>query len=762
MILMTAAFVLSGFQASAQWVTAYYINTTMFMNDLPWSKATHIVDLGLYPTDNFGDITGIAASDADAFTSAAHANGVKALLCVRDANGNLGAFGASISNNLNGFVANIVNFVNAHNYDGVDLDWEAGNYISGGDDVRYTNLITALRTAMGSSKIITMSVYWNVGMARVVQNSNANVNQINLMCYDMDQWNTDIYFNSATNLAAGDTTHASCATHAALFATVAPRSKIGLGLPFYGRVWSGCANSSCSDGLHSLLQGWSSQSNTAITYAALVGSSYWAQPHGWDPVRGSSFISIDQAGASNDRFISFTDSQQINAMAQLMRSQGYGGLMEYEVEYDFMPSQSGDARHPLATAVWSAVFGSTSSAAPPPPVVSAPVVGSGAPSGTLSSSTTQTMMSVATNQNATCKYATSAGVGYASMPSTFSSTGGTSHSTSVAGLSSGNTYSYFIKCATSGVADASDYQVSFSVAKPAISSSVALTPASGSGYSQTFSEQVVDSSGTAALTQVDLIIGQIGPPNTCWAEYSPASKTMFLHNDDNTWLSAPLGSSTILENNECSVNPATSSVATAGAGTQLTVNFAMSFKTAYVGPQSVITFVADNAGWVTGFVNQGTYTVTAPPVQVLPGLHIQVTPASGSGNTAKFVIKATDSAGFQAIQQLDLFIGNNLGGTNQCYVDYEAQSRTVYLLASDNSHWMPATPGSPTQLQNNVCSIHMSSVMVVGSGSTLMVTIPVTFIAPQYLGNRGVLYFGADSKGISTGWQSAGTWTVTR
>lgn len=747
--------------ARAQWVTAYYINTSIPVNQIPWSKATHVIDLGLSPTDSVGDLGGIAGSDADAFTSAAHAAGVKALVCVRDADGNIGLFGQAITSNLNGFVGNIVNFVNTHNYDGVDLDWEAGNF-NGGDNVNYINLINALRSALGSSRTITMSIYWNYGLANVVQNTNSAVNQYNVMCYDMDQWNSDIYYNLATYLAPGDTVHNSCSLQAGNFTGYAPAAKIGLGIPFYGRVWNGCADSGCSDGLHSLGQTWASQTNNPISYASLVASSYWSLPHSWDSTRGASYISLDQSGASNDRFISYTDSQQINSMVQLMKSGGYGGVMEYEIEYDLMPGQTGDAMHPLATAVWSAIGGATTT--PPPPTNSAPVVSSGSPTGTLASTTTSTTMTVATNENATCKYATSAGMAYSSMTNTFSTTGGTSHSTSLNGLSSGNTYATYVKCSSSGVADTSDYQVSFTVASaPSASSSVTFSPTSGSGSSQTFTAQIVDTNGASTITQVDLIIGTVGATNSCWVEYGgPGNPTLYLRDDSNNWLSAGLGSGTVLKNSQCSLNTGTSTASTSGAGTQLTVNFAMAFTSSYAGAQPLVTEVADSAGWVTGFVTQGTYSVTTQvtPPPPAPALSIKVSPNSGSGSSAKFAVAATDAAGFAAVSQIDVFIGTNMGAPNQCYLDYAPGTRTLSLLSSDTTHWISSKIGTSTSIQNSVCSVNLNGVTATGSGNTLTLTIPVNFSKNRYAGVQGIWTFGADSGGTVANWQNQGSWNV--
>ena len=60
-----------------------------------------------------------------------------------------------------------------------------------------------------------------------------------------------------------------------------------------------------------------------------------------------------------------------------------------------------------------------------PPDTTPPVRSSGAPTGALAAGTTQTSLSLATDENATCRYATTAGVAYGSMPSTFATTGGT-------------------------------------------------------------------------------------------------------------------------------------------------------------------------------------------------------------------------------------------------------------------------------------------------------------------------------------------------
>src|SRR5207249_10660614 len=58
----------------------------------------------------------------------------------------------------------------------------------------------------------------------------------------------------------------------------------------------------------------------------------------------------------------------------------------------------------------------------------------GSPPGTLPAGTTSATLSLTTDEAATCRYSTTAGVAYSRMKDTFSTTGGRSHATAVGGL----------------------------------------------------------------------------------------------------------------------------------------------------------------------------------------------------------------------------------------------------------------------------------------------------------------------------------------
>lgn len=149
----------------------------------------------------------------------------------------------------------------------------------------------------------------------------------------------------------------------------------------------------------------------------------------------------------------------------------------------------------------------------PPPLsdTGAPTRSDGSPSGELAHGTKSATLSLTTDENATCKYASVSGTSYSSMTLTFSTTGSTTHSTSVSGLTDGTSYNYYARCSDSaGNVNADDYAISFSVATPpkpvitmlsptkgVVSTAVTIT---GSGFTTT--GNTVSFAGTDAATNL--------------------------------------------------------------------------------------------------------------------------------------------------------------------------------------------------------------------------------------------------------------------
>ena len=122
----------------------------------------------------------------------------------------------------------------------------------------------------------------------------------------------------------------------------------------------------------------------------------------------------------------------------------------------------------------------------------------------LSSGTKQIMVSVVTDENATCKYDTKSGTSYGSMVNYFTDSG-TTHSFTATGLVDGASYGYYVRCKDlSNNFDATDYLVSFSVtATPVVVPPLPTPTNGGSSKSDSSSSKSKSKSTTSPRTISD-------------------------------------------------------------------------------------------------------------------------------------------------------------------------------------------------------------------------------------------------------------------
>ncbi|MEA1924241.1 MAG: hypothetical protein U9M95_00070 [Candidatus Altiarchaeota archaeon] len=86
------------------------------------------------------------------------------------------------------------------------------------------------------------------------------------------------------------------------------------------------------------------------------------------------------------------------------------------------------------------------------------------PTGTLSSGTTLTNISLTTDKQAICRYSNIPNTNYTDMLFNFTNTNSTSHSTQVSGLENGLTYTYYVRCNSSdGYVNEDDGNITFSI-----------------------------------------------------------------------------------------------------------------------------------------------------------------------------------------------------------------------------------------------------------------------------------------------------------
>jgi hypothetical protein len=136
-----------------------------------------------------------------------------------------------------------------------------------------------------------------------------------------------------------------------------------------------------------------------------------------------------------------------------------------------------------------------------------------------------------------------------------------------------------------------------------------ISPASGTGLTQTFSVVFSDSEGVSQITVARVLFNAaIDGRQACYVYFERDSGSLLLVNDSGEGSSSqPLGGKVGLENSQCRVDAGGSSVTVQGG--QLNLNLALAFKRGFSGPKNVYLAVEDKGGKSTGFQARGTWTV---------------------------------------------------------------------------------------------------------------------------------------------------------
>jgi hypothetical protein len=235
-----------------------------------------------------------------------------------------------------------------------------------------------------------------------------------------------------------------------------------------------------------------------------------------------------------------------------------------------------------------------------------------------------------------------------------------------------------------------------------------------------------------------------------------ANQINLLQNNGTGWLAAAPGAATTLQNSQCSVNVAATSVM--WSGNSLTLNLAMTFAPGYAGTKNIYMYAADVSGSNSGWQTLGAWTV--PSTAAVPAAN-SVTPSSGSGAGQSFALQYSDSAGAANLQSVWVYFNATLANpaSNSCMLVYSVAANQINLLQNNGTGWFPATPGAAITLQNSQCSLNVAATSVVRSGNTLTLSLAMTF-AQAYAGAKKIYMYAADVSGSNSGWETLGAWTV--
>src|SRR5579862_4713977 len=232
------------------WNSAYYagwMQNQLPVRDVDFTAMTHVIHFAVVPRADGtldGGTNGVTAVNSTDIVTRAHAAGIKVLICVGGENSAAGFRSACSDANRSRFVSNLVNFLQSYKYDGVDLDWEP---LEATDASRFTSLVDDLCDALKvvtPRPLLTAAVGSQPSLFAMLQ---SKFDQINLMTYSfsgawpgwLTWYNAPIYDGGHRFPTTGQLAPSVDGVVSNFLSHGVAASKLGIGICFYGCVWSG-------------------------------------------------------------------------------------------------------------------------------------------------------------------------------------------------------------------------------------------------------------------------------------------------------------------------------------------------------------------------------------------------------------------------------------------------------------------------------------------------------------------------------------------
>ena len=260
------------------------------------------------------------------------------------------------------FASSCVDFIRQWGFDGVDIDWEypmggglAGNANRPEDRENYTLLMQELRSQLdaagnqdGKHYLLTIAA---PGGASIIDHLELpalanSLDWINVMSYDFHGgWETKTNFNAALYPVSGDTSDGANTSNVSTALSTylsrgVPASKLVMGVPFYGRGWSGV--SSQNNGVFQSASGVPMGTWEAgiFDYHDLAANYVPTWERHWSDEGKVPWLYNSAQGV----WITYDDTESMQAKAGYIMNQQLGGAMFWELSGD-------DAQHTLLTSL---------------------------------------------------------------------------------------------------------------------------------------------------------------------------------------------------------------------------------------------------------------------------------------------------------------------------------------------------------------------------------------------------------------------------
>lgn len=275
--------------------------------ELKWDALTHIIITPLYITAD-GELddrkmTWAMEGGVSAIAARAHSKGVKALISIMSVPGedNNTSFYTALETpeKRTKLIDNLIKYCQRNDLDGIDVDYEVGAYSGQQSNVRLLPFMKELYEKKGD--LLLTGAVWVIDYWKPLYTTEYHkyVDYINLMAYGLGGWN-------GSEKEEGQHSPYEGAVKAIELWTndlQAPRSKLLLGVPFYGFSW---------DGLEGIEEGL----NPFISYANIMK----ARP--------------DMKDEDNFGRTWYNGRNTIRKKCQLAKEEDLAGIMIWDLRYD--------------------------------------------------------------------------------------------------------------------------------------------------------------------------------------------------------------------------------------------------------------------------------------------------------------------------------------------------------------------------------------------------------------------------------------------
>lgn len=300
----------------------------------------------------------------------------------------------------------------------------------------------------------------------------------------------------------------------------------------------------------------------------------------------------------------------------------------------------------------------------------------------------------------------------------------------------------------------------------AVSSTVGVFPASGSGSEVTLQATYEGSQGAQSLKWVQLLLATApngGGQPFCFVHYDVTGRMFWVYSDIDGFFHGPVspGSpSTELQSSSCLMDSSLS-LSPGSNGPRLTINAPLIFKTA--GARNIYLRAMDEAGVDTGWVQQGTWTQEQAP---LPDMGVY--PNTGGAASQTFDLSSSFGQHFYLSgapigwTQFLIAADPTGGGQPFCFVHWDRAGQEFWMYSSDLGFFLgPVKPWTASNLLNSsACSVDTAqSGPPPFSGLGFSLSVRATLKAPMQ-GPKKMYMRTLDALKLDSGFQFVGTYQV--